>query len=136
MASIRKEFLVQAPVAFVWDAIKDVGAVHTRLAKGFVLDTKLADGARTVTFANGTAVRELIVDINDEERRLAYSVVGGRATHHNAYIQASADVPGQTKVLWVTDLLPNEMRVPIAQMVEIGAAAIKQTLEDAYRSKV
>lgn len=132
MATIYKDFEVNAAPEFVWEAIKDVGAVHTRLAKGFVTDCVLTDGIRTVTFANGFAVREQIVAIDDEHRRLAYSSVGGRASHHNAYFQVIAGADGRSRLLWVTDLLPDEVRAPIAQMVELGSSAIRQTLEQAY----
>ena len=68
-------------------ALRDVGAVHTRLAPGFVTDVRLEDGARIVTFGNGMVARELIVDVDDDARRVAWSVVGGRMTHHNASAQ-------------------------------------------------
>ena len=35
---------------------------------------------------------------------------------------------GKSRILWVTDLVPEEIRLPVAQMVEIGSAAIQQTL--------
>ena len=133
MATIYKEFFVNAPPDFVWAAIKDVGAVHTRLAQGFVTDTVLTDDIRTVTFSNGFTVREQIVAVDDEHARLAYSSVGGRASHHNAYFQVFPCPEGQSRVLWVTDLLPDEMRAPIAQMVELGSSAIQQTLERSYK---
>jgi len=38
MASIRKEILIDAPPEDVWAAVRDVGAVHRRLAPGFVVD--------------------------------------------------------------------------------------------------
>ena len=53
MASIRREFLIEVGPENVWEAVRDVGALHWRLAKGFVVDTRLEDGARIVTFANG-----------------------------------------------------------------------------------
>jgi hypothetical protein len=87
MASIRKEIVIQAPAETVWAAVRDVGAVHERLAPGFVVDTRLEDGARVVTFGNGQVARELIVDVDDEARRLAWAVVGTRLTHHNASLQ-------------------------------------------------
>ncbi len=84
MASIHKEMLIKARPEDVWAAIRDVGAVHQRLAPGFVIDTRLDEDARIVTFANGAVVRERIVDIDDQARRFAYAAVGGRTTHHNA----------------------------------------------------
>lgn len=133
MATIYKEFSVNVPPQFAWAAIKDVGAVHTRLAQGFVTDTVLANDTRTVTFANGFVVHEQIVTVDDEHMRLAYSSVGGRASHHNAYFQVTPELNGRSRVLWVTDLLPDEMRTPIAQMVELGSAAIQRTLEQSYK---
>ncbi len=135
MATIYKEFSVNAPPEFVWEAIKDVGAVHTRLAQGFVTDTVLSGDVRTVTFANGYIVREQIITVSDELRRLAYTSVGGRASHHNAYFQVFAASEGRSRVLWVTDLLPEDARAPIAQLVELGSAKIQQTLEKSFRMK-
>jgi hypothetical protein len=132
MATIFKEFEVKASPEFIWAAIRDVGAVHTRLAKDFVTDTTLADDVRTVTFANGFVVSEKIVTIDDDRRRLAYAAVGGKTSHHNAYFQVLTTTAGTVRLQWVTDLLPEEMREPIKEMVEGGAVAIQQTLEQAY----
>lgn len=131
MASICKEFVVRAPADLVWDAVRDVGAVHERLAAGFVTDTVLEGDMRTVTFANGFVVRERIVDVSDAHRRLAYAAVGGRTSHHNASLQVLGEEDGLTRLLWITDLLPDDMRAPIAQMMELGAASMAQTLERA-----
>src|SRR6266481_7819260 len=108
MATIRSELKTRAPASEVWSAIRDVGALHTRLAPGFVTDTRLEPGARVVTFGNGMVVHELIVTIDDDERRVVWSVVGGPMTHHNASAQVFSDAKGLTKVVWIADLLPNE----------------------------
>ena len=134
MATIYKEFRVAVPPEFVWDALKDIGAVHTRLAQGFVENTVLDNDVRTVTFSNGFIVKEHIVSVTDTQRRLAYTAMGGRASHHNAYFQVFAEPGGGSRMLWVTDLLPEDVRAPIEQMVELGVAAIQKTLERAYRS--
>ena len=109
MASIHKEIRIDARPEDVWDAIRDVGAIHRRLAPGFVVDTKLDGDARIVTFGNGMVVRELIVDIDDAARRLVWSVVGGPMTHHNASLQVFADGDGRSRVVWIADLLPNDL---------------------------
>jgi Polyketide cyclase / dehydrase and lipid transport len=121
MASIRKEIV---------DAVRDVGAVHERLAPGFVVDTRLEAGARVVTFANGLVARELIVDVDDEARRLAWAVVGSpRLTHHNASMQVFDDGDRSSRVVWIADLLPHEIAGTIAAMIEEGLGAMKKTLE-------
>ena len=130
MASIRKEIVIEASPKRVWDAVRDVGAVHERLAPGFVVDTRLDAGARVVTFANGLVARELIVDVDDEARRLAWAVVGSpRLTHHNASMQVFDDGDRGSRVVWIADLLPNEIAGTIAAMIEEGLGAMKKTLE-------
>ena len=134
MASIRREMLVEADPKEVWGAIRDVGAVHTRLAPGFVVDTRLEEGARVVTFANGLVARELIVDVDDNTRRVAYAVVEGQPKeaqpkHHHATMQVFADGENRSRLVWITDVLPNELAPTIGGMVEQGTAVMKRTLE-------
>lgn len=131
MASIHREVVIEAPPEAVWDALRDVGAIHRRLAPGFVTDVRLEDGARVVTFGNGMTARELIVDIDDQARRLVWSVVGGQMTHHNASAQVLADGEGRSRFVWIADLLPHELAPTIAQMIDQGLAVIKRTLESA-----
>jgi carbon monoxide dehydrogenase subunit G len=129
MASIRREIQVEVPAERVWDAIRDVGAIHTRLAPGFVVDTRLEAGARVVTFGSGVVARELIVDVDDDARRLVWAVVGGKMTHHNASLQVFANGEGRSRVVWIADLLPNELAGYIAGMIEQGMGVMKKTLE-------
>ena len=129
MASIRREIEIAAPPEAVWDAIRDVGAIHTRLAPGFVTDTRIDGDARVVTFGNGLVARELIVDLDDAGRRLAWSVVGGRMTHHNASLQVFADGVSRCRAVWIADLLPHDLEGAIAGMIDQGMAAMKRTLE-------
>ena len=129
VASIHREVLINARPEVVWDALRDIGAIHQRLAPGFVTDVRLEEGARVVTFGNGVVARELIVDVDDQARRLAWSVVGGQMTHHNASAQVFADGDGRSRFVWIADLLPHELAPAIAGMIDQGLAVIKQTLE-------
>ncbi len=126
MASIRKEIPLGAPAAEVWDAVRDIGALHTRLVPGFVTDTTLEPGARIVTFANGMVARELIVDLDDATRRLVWSAVGGRLSHHNASAQVFPDGDARCRLVWTADLLPNELAGDIRTMMDHGAAAMQK----------
>ena len=128
MASIHKDILIDAPASEVWDAVRDFGALHTRLAPGFVLDTKLDGEARIVTFANGTVARELLVDCDDERRRLAYAVVSERLTQHSASIQIIADGDRSCRMIWITDLLPHEIAPYISAQMDQGALAVQTAL--------
>jgi hypothetical protein len=135
MATIHKEVSIDAPAAEVWDAVRDVGAIHTRLAREFVLDTRLQGDSRLVTFDGGNVVRERIVTIDDPARRLAYSVVEGRFTHHSASIQVVADIDDRCRLIWIADLLPNDLAGFLGGMMDRGCVAMKRTLETAHRER-
>ena len=137
MASIHREAVLEVPVAFAWDALRDVGALHTRLAKGFAVDTRMEEGgaARVVTFANGVVARELIIDVDDERRRVAWSAVSERMTHHNASAQLFEVDPRHCRFVWIADLLPHDVAPMIAQMIDAGMAAIRKTLEQSHRER-
>ena len=70
MASVRKEIETDARPKDAWAAIRDIGALHTRLVPGFVIATRVEPDARVVTFGNGIEIREPIVDLDDAARRL------------------------------------------------------------------
>lgn len=130
MASIRKEIFTKAQPEEAWAAIRDVGALHTRLVPGFVVDTRLEPGARIVTFGNGMVVRELIVDVDDQARRLVWAAVGGRLSHHNASVQVFEDDGKGSRLVWIADLLPDELAPTIRAMIEEGASVLKKTLDE------
>lgn len=130
MATICKEFIVEADAARVWDALRDFNAVHVRLAPGFLTGCTIdAEGARVLTFANGLVAREVLVGIDDTRRRLAYTFAGGKASHHNASAQVFAEGPGRSRFVWITDVLPDAMAAYIEPMMVQGAAAMKAALE-------
>lgn len=131
MASIHCETLIDAHPDSVWAALRQWGAPHEVLVPGFVVETQLEGGARVVTFGDGTVARELLVDLDEERRRLAWSVVGGPMTHHNASAQVFAEPDGRTRFVWIADLLPNTLADRIGQMVELGTRTVKKTLEAA-----
>ena len=129
MASIRSEIEVAAAPALVWDALRDVGCIHERLVRGFVTDCRLEGDTRVVTFGNGMTVRERIVDIDDAQRRVVWSVLGAPFTHHNASVQAFAEGTDRTRLVWIADLLPDSLETQVGAMIDQGMAAMKRTLE-------
>src|SRR5262245_47909937 len=133
MATVRKEIPVKASAADAWDAIRDIGALHTRLVPGFVVATKLEPGARIVTFGNGLVVREPIVTIDDEAMRLVWSAEGGQTTHYNASAQVVRAADGSTRVVWTADFLPDAVAGAIDGMMTAGATVLQQTLDKLAR---
>ena len=129
MASVTQEIITSARPERVWDAIRDLGALHTRLVVGFVVDTRLEPGVRIVTFRNGMVVREPIVTIDEQARRLVWSSDVPQLMHYNASVQVF-DVDGQrSRVVWIADFLPDGARPWVTGMIGEGMAAMKATLD-------
>ena len=133
MASVRKEFRIDASPDQVWAALADFQAVHKRLAPGFVTDSKpdsdASGEARIVTFANGTSAREILVDLDPQARRLVYAVVGNeRLKHHSASAQIVAEPDGRARFVWTADFLPNELKPYLDSQMEQGAEVMRRTL--------
>jgi hypothetical protein len=128
MATVRKEVVTRARPDQVWEVIRDIGALHTRLVPGFVTDTRLEAGARIVTFANGVTVREPIVTIDGATRRLVWTVEGLATTHYNASAQALDD-PAGTRVVWIADFLPDDAAPGIEAAMQAGAEAMRAALD-------
>src|ERR1700727_3180501 len=128
MASIHKDILIDAEPEDAWAAVRDFGAVHRRLAPGFVLDARLDDDARIVTFANGTTAREFLVDCDDTRRRLVYAVTSERVKHYNASVQVIADGEARARLIWIVDILPNDIAPYIAGQMDQAALAMQKAL--------
>jgi len=128
MASIRKQVHIDAPVAKVWEALRDVGALHTRLVPGFVTDTKMDGNARIVTFGNGQVAREEIVGVDDNLRRVAWAILDAPFKHYSGCAWVEPEVGG-ARFTWTADLLPDEMAAQVDAMMSTGIQVIKKTLE-------
>jgi hypothetical protein len=128
MASIHKDIPIDAHPDEVWAAVRDFGAVHRRLAPGFVLDSRLDGDARIVTFANGAVARELLVDCDDVRRRLVYAVISERVKQHSASVQVATDGDKGSRLIWIVDVLPNEIAPYIDSQMNRAALAMQQAL--------
>ena len=127
MASIQKDIIIDANPSDVWDALRDFGALHTRLVPGFVTDTKLDGDARIVTFSNGTVAREVLVDCDDTRQRLVYAIKS-ELTQHSASAQVFTEADGRSRLVWIVDVLPNEVAPYMNAQMDEGAAAMQKAL--------
>jgi hypothetical protein len=134
MASIHKDIPIDAHPDDVWAAVRDFGAVHQRLAPGFVIDARLEGDARIVTFHNGTVAREVLVDCDDARRRLVYAVISERVQHYSASVQVTADGEVRTRMIWIVDVLPNEIAPYIAGQMDQAVLAMQKALGRATTS--
>ncbi len=129
MTTITKSVDIALTSEQVWDAVRDWGHVHQRLCPGVLTDCQVEEGARIVTFAGGLAARELIVAVDDEARRLVWSVVESTLlTHHNGAMQVLEQGSG-SRITWTADLLPHDSAGRVEGFMDLGCAAMKATLE-------
>jgi hypothetical protein len=129
VGTIVGEIDLEVPASVAWDAVADVGNVHLRLVPGFVTNTTLVEGVRTVTFANGIVLKEAIVAIDADLRRIAYGSVNGRATHHNASLQVVPTGDNACRLIWITDVLPENVVPYIRGNVDAALPIMKATIE-------
>lgn len=131
MASIRKEIVIDVGVEPAWDALRRIEAPHALFAPVLV-GAEMQGDVRTVRFADGTVVRERILDVDDEHRRVAYAVIDQPGmTYHHASMQLDIAGPGRCVFVWITDVLPAEAVIALQPLIESGAEAFKRTLERA-----
>ena len=128
MASVASEARLAVSADEAWALLRNPGAA-AQAFPGVLTDSRLEGDVRTVRFASGFEVRERIIDIDEARRRIAYSVIEGRFSHHSASMQIVPDGPAQCRFLWFSDFLPNDAEPLVRGLVEQGTAAFKRALE-------
>jgi len=128
MASIRRELELSATADGVWDALADFGAVHKRVAPGFLKDAKLEGESRVVTFANGAVFREHLVDLDHVRRRLVYAIAEPPFLTYHGIVEVEPVGEDSCRLVWIVDMLPNEVGGRVAQQMDIAIGAMKSAL--------
>jgi hypothetical protein len=129
MASIHHEVVVKMDTDEAWAALREVGQAH-RLFAPVLVSGQLDGDVRTVTFANGMVAREQILDVDDERKRVAYTVTNGPGlAFHHASMELVEEGPGRCRFRWITDFLPQEAAAALQPLIEQGSHALKKNLE-------
>ena len=129
MASIHHQIAVEVGSDQAWARLRLVGEAHTLFAPVLV-DGQMVGDTRTVRFANGMVVHERIIDVDDQSRRVAYSVLDGPGmTYHHATMQIVDGGPGRCLFIWITDFLPGNIRGNLWPLIEQGTMALRNNLE-------
>jgi polyketide cyclase/dehydrase/lipid transport protein len=101
---------------------------------GFVVATELDGDDRLVTFFDGAVARERLIDLDEDRRRLVWSVVDGPFRHHNASARVipDADDPSRRSVLiWTADFLPDDLAPRMREMIALGGRAMQRAQSSA-----
>lgn len=129
MATIVVERELHCSAAHAWEILRDVGNAHTGFP-GVVQESRLDDeGVRTVTFSSGAVVREAIVGIDEDRRRVAYSVLGGRFRLHAASIQIVAHDDG-ARMVWASDFRPDSAAPVVQGLMDSGGDAFARAVSE------
>lgn len=131
MASIHNDVPLPASAHDVWDAVRDFGNLHRRLVPGFVIACTLDGDARLVTFANGSVARELLIDCDDARQRLVYAINNERLTHYSASVQVIADDDARCRLVWIIDMLPNELASYVQEQTKAAVIALHKAFPPA-----
>ncbi|MFJ4657443.1 SRPBCC family protein [Nocardia sp. NPDC088792] len=134
MASISREILIDVAPQEVWAVVADFVEGPLRMAPGLVTaGTDMGEGVREVAFAHGTVARERLITLDNEARRLVYSVIGGSATplHDNAVMQVYPHGDNATRLTWTRDILPDAMATPFTATMDQALIVFKKTIESA-----
>jgi carbon monoxide dehydrogenase subunit G len=133
VAHVEKAITIARDPAAVWDAVRDVYHVDTRLVPGLVTRVTRDGEVRTVTFADGYTVNERILSVDEAKRSVTYAAFGGRSTYHRAAMIVTATADGQTRLTWWTDVSPATLVPFIERNMDAGLATMKRHLEAAAR---
>lgn len=131
MAFISREIVIESSAEAVWKVIGVFETGPSRMAPGFVVDTKAEGELRVVTFADGTVVTERRISVDDDERRIAYSIVRETIEHDNAVMQVFEDGE-RCRMVWSRDVLPDALVPRLSQAMEQGLDVIKKTFDSAH----
>lgn len=129
MASITRRTTVGVAAETAWLALRNVAGAD-KLFAPVLTDCQLSGDARTVRFANGLVVHERLIDVDDGERRVAYTALDGPGmTYHHASMRIEHAGSGHCLFVWTTDFLPEEAGTNLSSLIEQGASALKRNLE-------
>jgi hypothetical protein len=104
-----------------------------KLFAGVLTDCSLSGDIRSVTFANGLVIRERLIAIDEDERRIVYTVLNGSFTQHSASMQIIA-AGSRCRLVWISDFLPDEASAGVLPLIEAGCRAVKHNLETGIRT--
>jgi hypothetical protein len=131
MASISKEIVIGCSADDVWAVIGDFATGPSRMAPGFVAATRVEADVRVVTFVDGAVARERFVALDDDNRRIVYTVIGDslHPAHDNASMQVLNDGEDRCRLIWIHDVLPDDLAPALDAAMTHGSAVIKNNFE-------
>lgn len=128
MATISREFLIEASPNAVWERISDAGAVNELI--DFVGDVTLDGDRRYCAIGEEGRLDELIVSVDDASKRFVYSIRESPFgfEHHSASWQTLGDDDGRTRFVWIADFKPDAVAPALETAIDQAVVSIKRAL--------
>lgn len=128
MATIHREFRIGATPDNAWAALRDVGMINHLIT--FLGDVTVAGDHRSCVLSDQGTLEELIVSVDDERRRLAYSILESpfKLTHHHASMQVAENGGEGATFIWTTDVKPDEAVPALTAAIDGAIESLKTTL--------
>ncbi len=128
MATIHREFPIQASPQKAWEALRDVGRVNKLIT--FLGEVKVEGDRRTCALGEQGTLDELIVSVDDERHRIAYSIKASpfNLEHHHAFMQVRADGGSGATFVWTTDVKPDTVVPGLSEAIDGAIESLKRTL--------
>ncbi|MEU7145918.1 SRPBCC family protein [Nocardia sp. NPDC046473] len=130
MATVQMDIDIDADADVVWKVVGDFATAPERITPGWVSACVADADVRVVTLQNGIIVRERLVAIDEERRRIVYSIIGDtvQPAHSNASMQICATGPGRSRLVWIHDVLPDELAELLYTNMSDAVHVIRETL--------
>jgi len=124
MATIYGSVTLDLSVDDLWAMIADVGGLSALL--DVIQESSASGDQRSCTLADGASLRETIVGVDEENRRVAYTITESPfpLEHHAASMQALEARDGKSTFLWITDLKPDGLADSFRQLIDGELASL------------
>lgn len=128
MATIHREFQLGATPDEAWAALREIGKINELIT--FLGEVTVDGDRRTCELGDQGALDELIVSVDDDRRRLAYSILESPfdMEHHHASMQVVDNGDAGSTFIWTTDVKPDEVVPVLSEAVDGAIESIKATL--------
>jgi hypothetical protein len=128
MATIHREFEIDAAPEKAWAALRDVGRINTLIA--FLGEVKVEGDRRTCELGDQGRLDELIVSVDDERRRIAYAILDSpfNLEHHHASMQVVPNDGSGARFIWTTDVKPDGAVPDLSVAIDGAVGSLKETL--------
>ena len=128
MASSKAEASIDRSPNDVWNMVRDFGGIADIIPG---IDTCTVEGDVRTVGTMGIVVKEQLRELDDDTRRISYSVIESPMTNmvsHLATIAVDAEGSG-THLTWTVEVEPDELCALFGGVYEQSVAALKQKLE-------